>query len=521
MTHEETEARRLERQAALDADRSAKERNELGQFATPPGLAEEIVREALRFADENPLSFFDPAIGSGAFYSALLRLAGSRIAQARGVEIDERFARASQQLWGRHGLEVINNDFTRLDAPSGGIANLLIANPPYVRHHHLSTADKSRLQRAVSHRLGIETSGLAGLYVYFMLLSHAWMREGGVAAWLVPSEWMAVNYGAALRRYLTEHVTLLRLHFFDANDVQFGDALVSSSVVFLRKQRPGRNATVRVTVGGDLESPEFAIDPHLETLRAANKWTAVVRRAIDGISPPVSRTSISVLFRIRRGIATGRNPFFIRPLSEWDSLGVARECLRPVLPPSRTLNGLLIQAGPDGYPNLPDPLALLDCSLPPDEVRAAYPGTWAYLNSPEAAHVRETYLARHRTPWYAQEARPVAPFISTYMGRGRKGAAPFRFFANRSQAIATNSYLMLYPRAGLEAHLRAHPTDDVRVAEVLQEIAAGSFRTHGREYGGGLHKLEPSEVAALPADPLIDEFGLTVDSGAQCQLFAS
>jgi hypothetical protein len=79
--------------------------------------------------------------------------------------------------------------------------------------------------------LHLDISGLAGLYCYFLLLSHDWMEEQGLAIWLIPSEFMDVNYGVTLRRYLTEHVTLLHIHRFCPTDVQFTDALVSSAVV--------------------------------------------------------------------------------------------------------------------------------------------------------------------------------------------------------------------------------------------------------------------------------------------------
>ena len=81
----------------------------------------------------------------------------------------------------------------------------------------------------------VKINGLAGLYVYFLLLATAWMEDGGYAAWLIPSEFMDVNYGVALKRFLTDRVTLIRAHRFDPNDVQFGDALVSSVVVVFRK----------------------------------------------------------------------------------------------------------------------------------------------------------------------------------------------------------------------------------------------------------------------------------------------
>ena len=79
-------------------------------------------------------------------------------------------------------------------------ANLILANPPYVRHHHLSREDKERLRTLITRLNGVEVNGLAGLYVYFVLLATAWMEDSGYAAWLIPSEFMDVNYGQALKR---------------------------------------------------------------------------------------------------------------------------------------------------------------------------------------------------------------------------------------------------------------------------------------------------------------------------------
>jgi len=62
------------------------ERNQLGQFATPSLLATSILEQAKRFLPvDKPIRFLDPAIGTVAFYSALLRaVPNDQIAAARG-----------------------------------------------------------------------------------------------------------------------------------------------------------------------------------------------------------------------------------------------------------------------------------------------------------------------------------------------------------------------------------------------------------------------------------------------------
>ncbi len=183
MTVLDAEARRQAIQDRLDAARSAAGRNRLGQFATPPQLALAIARYAFRRwqGRDDVVSFLDPAIGSGSFYSAMRRTFPARaIGDACGVEIDPRFAAAARELWGGSGLRVMLGDFTRL--PPDRSYNLILTNPPYVRHHHLGREDKERLKALVADRFRLDISGLAGLYAHFLqsLSGEHLIKEGRV-----------------------------------------------------------------------------------------------------------------------------------------------------------------------------------------------------------------------------------------------------------------------------------------------------------------------------------------------------
>lgn len=514
------ERERAVQQVRLDGEKSQVERNRLGQFATPPELARAMARLALKYwPSSKRVRFLDPGVGTGAFYSALrAEFPKRQIEDAVGIELDSAVAAVTRKLWGTDGLAVRRGDFTKLSAPPAGErANLILANPPYVRHHHLVAEDKLRLQRRVAQELGLGISGLAGLYCYFLLLCDRWMADKGIAAWLIPSEFFDVNYGRVLREYLTQRVTLLRVHRFDPSKVQFDDALVSSVVLLFRKATPGHDHRVEFTVGGSLEEPERTREVQIGALGASDRWTAFLNGHEDQLT---TGPRLGDFFKIKRGIATGANGFFIIPRQRAIELRLPQEFLRPILPSPRMLPDTVVESERDGYPRIPEQLALLDCSLPEAEIKKRWPALRDYLQAGAASGLLARYLVSKRQPWYAQEQRPPAPFLCTYMGRGTGETKPFRFIWNKSQATAANVYLLLYPTGALKEALRTKPQVASQVFDFLNSIGAEMLRSGGRVYGGALHKVEPKELGNLPALALAEMVGPEAMVETQLPLFA-
>jgi hypothetical protein len=522
------EQQRLREQQRLDAQNDAASRNRAGQFATPPGLAGEIAKLAATHwkVRKDRVRFLDPALGTGSFYSALRQVfPPATIAAASGIELDPAFAASARALWGESGLEVIQGDFTTQKAPRPAErCNLILTNPPYVRHHHIDGKEKLRLQRAVLRNMGIKLSGLAGLYCYFLLLADAWLAEGGLAVWLIPSEFMDVNYGLGVKRYLTEQVKLLRIHRFCPADVQFSDALVSSAIVVFEKSMAPAQHAVRFTHGGTLLKAQNEQLIPLATLRKTRKWTNYPQDSEQPCHVPADSAArdeviLADLFTIKRGLATGANDFFIRPRKEVESWQIPAEFVKPILPSPRHMSVEVIQTSSDGYPKLPDVLCLVDCDRPERELQARYPVFWKYLQIGKERGVHEGYITSRRSPWYAQEKRAPAPFLCTYMGRASNGRKPFRFLWNQSQAVASNLYLLLYPKGPLQSALRANPALYEKIFLALRKIETAAFIREGRVYGGGLYKMEPNELGRLSAQPVLAAIGAWKQT-TQGRLFA-
>lgn len=494
------EQERYKLQLQADGAKSPEERNTLGQFSTPYLLSRQIVTRSLaELSPSTPVSFLEPALGSGVFYSALMQEARDHaILEAVGVEADKAYARIAEKLLSASGFKVIVQDFFAFARRPENHSrfNLLCTNPPYVRHHHIESSLKLELQARVRDSLGLKISGLTGLYVYFVLLSDKLLADGGVASWLIPSEFFYVNYGQPLRDYLSTHVTLLNIHQFNPESVQFDDALVSSCVVTYKKTKPTGGTSFTFSFGGSLTHPEEIKTIDLTGRDSAQKWGLLHFEQEEYTGS--TKDTLGDFFEIKRGIATGANEFFIIGPDTIKEFSIPKQFLKPMLPSPRYLTQDVIEAEPDGTPRIDNLKFLLDCNLPPNIVKEHYPGLWSYLQRGKNQSFHERYLCASKEVWYFQEKRTPSLYMATYMGRSNgNDQAPIRFFLNHSKAIATNVFLHLYPKPDLMKLLNDNPMRKKELLDLMNAIPMQEFLRVGRAYGGGLHKVEPGELKNL------------------------
>ncbi len=485
---------RQREQDVVDASKSKKDRNKMGQFSTPRVLADELLTFAKKHVDSKQVQFFDPAFGMGSFYTAFIKEFGTK-AKAFGFEIDEDYYSASKKVWSEYeSLTLRQADFTTQN-PEGFGADLIVCNPPYIRHQHIRQQEKQRLQRLSEGASGQIISGLAGMHAYFILLTHAWLKEHGLAIWLVPAEILEVNYGKSIREYLLGNVNLERIHFFDHANGKFDDALVSSCIIVYQKDAP-TNKTVLVTSGDSFNSPISQKQITRAQLENSDKWSKYLL-ASDSQTVSTEKKTLGDYFFIKRGIATGNNEFFILDKERALELEIPKQYLRNILPSSRYLPEQTVRFDKDGFLAVEKKYVLLDIDLPLTQIKDKYPKLYDYLLTGMDQGIHESYLTSRRTPWYSQEKREPAKFFVRYMNRETKSSDGLHsiFIKNETDAIATNSYLMLYEKP---ASLFESAPSDADLWNILKEGLNKAMYQYGRTYGGGLVKFEPSELKNIP-----------------------
>ena len=93
-------------QKAIDAQKTSKERNMKGQFATPYPLACSIMKKAKTFCHKNTVNFIEPSIGLGTFYAAFRSVFKDTAGHGLGFEIDDHYYNPAQELWAKEDLEL-------------------------------------------------------------------------------------------------------------------------------------------------------------------------------------------------------------------------------------------------------------------------------------------------------------------------------------------------------------------------------------------------------------------------------
>ena len=480
-------------QDILDAQKTQKERNVMGQFSTPYPLAFEMMQYMRKLVKTNNVSFVEPSIGTGVFYSAFLDVFPKSMKRVLGFEIDSHYYNPTKVFWKDASIELRQKDF--LAQKPDDQFDMLVANPPYVRHHHIDSSEKIKLQERVLRDYGIKISGLAGLYCYFLILSSAWLKEGGLSCWLIPSEFMDVNYGKAVKHFLLHNVELIHIHRFEAEDLQFADALVSSCIVVFRKNKSCKSGKVCFSIGGSINTPQKIKRIDKKELKAEIKWNGLFDGNVDKSDKQIT---LGNFFTVKRGIATGDNNFFIINQEIIDRYEIPDTFLRPILPSPRYITENSIGCK-NGLPLVSCPQFLFSCNLPEKTLKKKYPSVWKYIKHGIEAGVQKGYICSHRSPWYCCEERDPAAIVIPYMGRSESTNKMFRFILNTSNAITTNVYLSLYPKPEYAYCLKDNDLLN-KIWHELNSISTETLCRNGRFYGGGLHKMEPKELMQTPVE---------------------
>ena len=165
-------------------------------------------------------------------------------------------------------------------------ADVCVGNPPFVRFQDIPASWREQAHRVVMERTGVRVSGLANAWQYFFLHALASLKSDGLAALIVPFEWVSRPSAKALRAYIRQHQWNVYVHRL--RDTAFARVLTTASITIVDKSaRHAKWEFHDVTTDGansQMASPTGSSSPVL-AYRPATDLPAGRPHAKRGLSP--------------------------------------------------------------------------------------------------------------------------------------------------------------------------------------------------------------------------------------------
>lgn len=452
---------------------------ETGSFYTPP----ELVKFMVSYVKDRvkPEVTLEPCIGDGRFVRAL----SSLCKRVKAIEISEEKIKMikSKQKWDTK-IDFECTDFIQYAFNHDDKYDLVIGNPPYISKKNIS--DKQRkISIAILETFGLNTSLFQNLWVSFILASLKLLKLEGTIFFVLPFEFLQVQYAEKLRSFLESKFNTIEIITFEER--VFKDIEQDICLVFLSNE-PEAKAYIKYTTMKSPASPSIIFDSIIMRNKPLKKWSNCILN--DDETEFIHRISqkyiqIGAVGNISPGIVTGANSFFILDKTHMDDLQVSEEIQLGIISKSSDVTRKFIFTS-DDFKNLSHnnkKVYLLNLN----NLDKKYFSTFLteYLVKGEKERINERYKCASRKRWYD------VPIV-------KNGEVCFFKRFNKFPRLIINENLF-------------YTTDIAYNIRFLDEYDPKSFafcfynsltltmcEYHGRFYGGGVGELVPSEFKSLP-----------------------
>ena len=485
-----------------------------GRIYTPKPVAEFLTGWAIRSPQDRVL---DLGTGPGVFvFQAHQRL------QALGCSARD----ASQQIYGAEIDDVAWSNFcssaasmgfsfpniTKDDFFNSEISNVdaVIGNPPYVRRYGIDTVDAIRRSVLADKEDVSATSRLTDLYVYFLLRSIQFLRQGGRLAVITADSWLNVGYGKILRQRLIEGFTIERLISIDRPI--FDDAQVKPVLLLATKSRPTKKWScefIRVKNGlrfSDLhrhlnresahKDIQHATVPS-ELLKPENIWSINFKapELYDEITSHHLFTPLGKIARAQIGHQTLAKDFFVLTRDKAQKHGIEERFLAPLAQSSQHCDHPVISKQDRAR------FYLFYCSDPKGKLSGTQALEYIEDGETETVPIRgkdQEVVGYHNKPRIQKASRKNwYDLLTRIEKRGRAEILiprlvykDFTVYWNKAEYIPGELFIEFVP----------HKTVDPKVylAILNSTVAEVLFRCHAQVYGGGTYNMNSGEIKRMP-----------------------
>lgn len=376
--------------------------------------------------------------------------------------------------------------------------DVVVMNPPYVRSEQLHDRNKDFLNKekisvkalALSNGSKMEVSPRSNLYSYFVIHSEKFLKEGGKIGVITPNTWLDSDFGKQLQTFMLDYFHLEYIVDFDRDS--FGGVYVEDCIIIgMKKNSKDNGKTKFVHLKKHLQTQDleqklqnlYDIDDEFvristvseETLRKETKWRSFLSDPGELLSTLKDQlVPLSKIAKVRRGLTTGRNDFFMLQEELIKELEIGKKFVKPIIAsPHDLITFTTVEAIQRKILDIKVPLEKLE----PLERLAVSNYIGYYLETLKDKKPPKS------SKWYITGKLISAPIIFSYIIRNRKA-----FVLNPDGIPVRDNFYCIDP-------LGINPL--LLFGLLNSSITKIALEFIGRSYGGGLLKIQVYEMGGL------------------------
>ena len=442
-----------------------------GQYFTNPLIADFMVN--LGFSN-NIKDFLDPAVGPGIFVEYINKK--NKEINIDAYEIDPKMIIEFKKKI-KFDVNLLNCDYLYSDDKK---YDLIVCNPPYNKFQEIP--DRLKLIEIFEEKYKIKLSGYTNYCIYFLIKSLNSLKKNGKAVFIIPYEFMNTGYGNKVKQYILDNKMLKIMIKFNNNLKIFDDAITTSCIMLFENKIHEEINFIEINKLDELNSIlnnnynlENAFKYNYININANQKWSTYFKKANKKYSSLIEFKNIA---KVKRGIATGNNKYFSLNKTDIKKNKLSDNVCIKCVTKSPDIKELIMT---EEYFNK---LVLEDKKMFVfDGRKKTTPDDEKYIKYGEKIGANESYLNRHRNPWYGLEDKLPAPiWISVFSRRKIK--------IIRNEILINNltNFHGIYMNNDYKEYV------NILFCYLLTPVAQRLLYTNKREYGEGLDKFEPNDI---------------------------
>ncbi len=440
------------------------EKKENGIFYTPPVLAEYLVKA---FSGLQNISVLDPAYGEGSLLLA-----------AEKILVDKNKKKANLSLFGcdtkpvngllKHLPEANLKKTDFFDFSTTNKFDVILMNPPYVRHHYLDSVILDKYKKTHS-KLNILNNS-ADLWAYFIIKAVEHMKPNGSIAAILPWSFLQADYSQPLRKYLAENFNDIKLLSLSERYFVGTDERV---VLIWLKDYGSKARKIQISTVNNLKEKIEYVKLPLEnwvSKKVLYNGDISTDEIINTLVTKFNFLRLEECADVKIGVVTGANKYFIKTSTELRNYSFQKRNLKPILTSARELS--------DYISNKNKNLKKLIYLQKMDYIKFG-----AFVRDGVRKEINLRAHSQEREPWYQVKLGKTSHAFFPY----RMAKYPF-LVLNEAKTLCTNSIHRIYFKKLSEIEVKW-----VQIS-LLSIFGQLSLEINSKTYGRGVLKIEPSSL---------------------------